>query len=221
MGVWEGSEVPGGTDVRSASSVDVGDAARARLYAWLGEVLRAPPTHTTLKRLISGFPCSKAGHLSEPVPLQSALLRTQQAARRARVRALDDEFHALFIGLGRGELMPYGSWHITGFLMGRPLAQLRRDLLDLGIERRAGVSEPEDHVAALCETMSLLADPVDGVPLGAQSHFYNTHLAPWLGLFFADMQVASSARFYAAVGALGQAFVDVEQRYYEIFASDS
>ena len=78
------------------------------------------------------------------------------AASRADLEQLREEYDALFIGLGRGEVVPYGSWYLTGFLMEQPLAQLRGDLRELGIERQAGVHEPEDHAAALCDTMALL-----------------------------------------------------------------
>src|SRR5439155_1564893 len=60
----------------------------------------------------------------------------------------------LFIGLGRGELLPYGSYYLTGFLHERPLARLRAHLEKLAIERTAGQAEPEDHAAILCEIMA-------------------------------------------------------------------
>ena len=41
---------------------------------------------------------------------------------------VEREYFDLFIGLGRGELLPYGSYYLTGFLHERPLARLREDL---------------------------------------------------------------------------------------------
>ena len=78
------------------------------------------------------------------------------AARQVTAEDADDEYHRLFIGLGSGELVPYGSWYQTGFLMERPLGALRGDLAALGFEREPGVYEPEDHVAALCEALPAL-----------------------------------------------------------------
>ena len=212
------SDRPDHPDRVLGANSDGGDASRARLYAWLGEALRASPTQATLERLETLFPTAPADVPNDQPAVRTALSRAQREARGADLDALDDEYHALFIGLGRGELMPYASWYLTGYLMGRPLAQLRSSLLALGLERRPDVCEPEDHVAALCETMALLVDPVQGIALSAQREFYDSHLTPWLGSFFRDMQQAPSARFYAAVGALGEAFGEVERRYFDTFA---
>jgi TorA maturation chaperone TorD len=53
--------------------------------------------------------------------------------------------------MSRGELLPYGSYYLTGFLNERPLARLREDLQALCIERVEKQCEPEDHAAILCE----------------------------------------------------------------------
>ena len=70
----------------------------------------------------------------------------------------DREYHALFIGVGRGELVPFASYYLTGFLNERPLAVLRQDLARLGAVRSESVKEPEDHIAALCEVMAGLIE---------------------------------------------------------------
>lgn len=215
------SDRPGHRGLVLATEGNVGDTSRARLYAWLGEALRDSPTQATLERLQTLFPTAAADTSEEQPALRRVLARAQREADGADLADLDDEYHALFIGLGRGELMPYASWYLTGYLMGRPLAQLRSSLLALGLERKPDVCEPEDHAAALCETMALLADPLQGIALSVQREFYDSHLAPWLGSFFHDMQQAPSARFYAAVGALGEAFGEVERRYLDAFAAES
>lgn len=97
--------------------------------------------------------------------------------------------------------------------MERPLAELRTDLARLGFERDETVREPEDHVAALCETMSLLI-AADDVPFEAQREFHHRHVAPWMGRFFADLAQAQSARFYRAVGLLGEEFMKLERSYF-------
>ena len=133
------------------------------------------------------------------------------AAEQVRPSELDDEYHLLFIGLGRGELVPYGSWYQTGFLMERPLGVLRNDLARLGYERRPEVREPEDHVAALCEVMSQLAlDPA--VSVEEQRDFYRAHHGSWIDRFWADLEAADAAVFYKAVARLGAAFCGLERR---------
>jgi len=128
---------------------------------------------------------------------------------------IDDEYHALFVGLGRGELVPYGSWYLTGFLMEAPLGELRRDLERLGFDRQDGVREPEDHIAALCEVMAMLAGP-SAADLDTQRAFFDRHLGAWADRFFGDLATAEAAVFYRAVGRLGQAFVELEKQYFTL-----
>ena len=126
------------------------------------------------------------------------------------VERVEREYFDLFIGLGRGELMPYGSYYLTGFLHERPLARLRGDLAALGIERAEGEVEPEDHAAILCEIMSGIAAWRFGTPPGADETIFENHLAPWIGRFFTDLERAEGAKFYRSVGTLGRIFIDIE-----------
>ncbi|MGD8908539.1 MAG: molecular chaperone TorD family protein [Chromatiales bacterium] len=181
-------------------------AYRRGAYGLLARLLRSPPDVEVLDQ-VAGF----AGIDTRQDDMALAMSMLGLAATSSRPDTVDDEFHALFIGIGRGELVPYGSWYLTGFLMERPLGRLRDDLATLGFERQQGVSEPEDHVAALCEVMALLID--DDLALELQSDFFRSHLADWLGRFFNDLSEAGSAVFYRAVGRFGAAFVELEQRY--------
>lgn len=133
------------------------------------------------------------------------------AAGQNSVSQVDDEFHALFIGLGHGEVIPYGSWYQTGYLMDKPLAKLRRDLQLLRLERGEDVREPEDHIAALCESMALLA--MWQVPQADQRTFYNDHIKNWAPRLFADIEKAPSACFYQAVAHFGKHFMQLEALY--------
>jgi TorA maturation chaperone TorD len=136
-----------------------------------------------------------------------------KAAGEARPESLEDEYHALFIGLGRGELVPYASWYLTGFLMEKPLAQLRAELRDLGFTRQEGVVEPEDHAAAVCEVMAMTIME-NRLSFPEQSEFFANHLGSWLPRFFQDLEQAESAVFYAAVGGFGARLMAVEQQYF-------
>ena len=140
------------------------------------------------------------------------------ASEHTSVESIDDEYHDLFIGIGGGEVVPYGSWYQTGFMMDRPLVYLRKDLAELGIERDEGVHEPEDHVGALCETMSLMAEDGSGISIEKQREFFDNHMKSWIGRFFVDLQNARSAHFYTAVGQLGENFFELERRYLAMLA---
>lgn len=195
--------------VRVASPVDSTAAEqvhRAAIYSLLAALLRSAPDEDVLAytRQLDAAPTA-AGEL----PLAFAGLAL--AARHSAVDAVRDEYHALFIGLGRGELVPYGSWYQTGFLMERPLGLLRDDLAALGFARAPDVHEPEDHVAALCEVMAFMIQ--DGMATDHQGHFFSTHLGNWAGDFFRDLGAAQSAVFYRSVARLGSAFLALEARY--------
>jgi TorA maturation chaperone TorD len=143
-------------------------------------------------------------------PLGKCYRALAEAAAATDTQRVQREFHDLFIGLGRGELLPFASYYITGFLHERPLADLRGDLARLGIERTDGVAEPEDHIASECESCAgLLSGVFPGGDAAAEA-FFARHLRPWAGRFFADLEAAEAARFYRAVGALGRMAIEVE-----------
>lgn len=178
---------------------------RSGAYAMLGRLLRASPDSAVLDQ-VAGF-AQVESKLDE---MTLAMTMLGLAAATSNPEAVDDEFHALFIGIGRGELVPYGSWYLTGFLMERPLGRLRDDLAALGFHRQEGIAEPEDHVAALCEVMAILIDESDQQ---TQAYFFDRHVKDWLARFFIDLSEAGSAVFYRAVGRFGAAFLDLERRY--------
>ncbi|MET0277416.1 MAG: Cro/CI family transcriptional regulator [Pseudorhodoplanes sp.] len=188
-------------DDRSAS-IDEVDQARSQEYALLSALLVRAPDAALLKTL-----SQLKGDAS---PLGIAHVGLAEAASQAKLESVEREFFNLFIGLGRGELLPYGSYYLTGFLHERPLARLREDIASLGIERDAGNVEPEDHAALLCEIMSGLVAQRFPAPAGTDQMIFERHLAPWIGRFFADLERAQEADFYRRVGALGRLFVEIE-----------
>lgn len=188
------------------------EAGRAAHYGLLAGLLSAPPDAGALEAL--------AGLGGGETPLGAAVALLALRAANADATAVRHEYEDLFIGIGRGELVPFASYYLTGFLNERPLARLRTDMAALGIERARNVREPEDHIAALCEMMAGLITGRFGAPfpLERQHRFFDTHLAPWAGRFFADLEKARSARLYAAVGCLGRTFLDIERTAFEIAA---
>ena len=178
---------------------------RARIYGLLARLLAAPPDRPVLASL--------AEIAADNTELGRAFAALAEAAVAIDPLRIAEEYHDLFIGLTRGELLPYGSYYLTGFLNEKPLAELRGALAGLGIARVDDVKEPEDHVAALCEVMAGLIDGAYGAPqpLAVQRGFFETHMAPWIGRFFADLEGAQAAVFYAAVGRLGRRFIEIER----------
>jgi TorA maturation chaperone TorD len=182
--------------------LDSVDAARAQEYLLLATLLSGPPSSELLDQL--------ATLKGDETPLGHAHAVLAEAAAGAIAAKVEREYFDLFVGLGRGELLPYASYYLTGFLNERPLSRLRADLAALGIERLANNSEPEDHAAILCEVMAGFAGGSFGSSSDAQRAFFEKHIAPWLGRLFADIERAENATFYRAVGALGRAFIEIE-----------
>jgi TorA maturation chaperone TorD len=188
--------------VEAGVAYDRLEGERAALFALLGRLLSEAPDAQLLARLRG---------LGGDGPLGRALAGLAAAAEAADPAAVEREYFNLFIGVGRGELMPYGSWYLTGFLNDRPLADLRGALRRLGVERAPGVCDPEDHIAFLCETLAgLIEGRFAGGPQEAQK-FFARHLRPWAARFFSDLEKAGAARFYRAVGVLGRVAVEIEE----------
>lgn len=191
-----------------AVDIDEVDAARAQEYALLSALLVRAPDAALLEKL--------ALLRGDATPLGVAHVALAEAASQTTVARVEREFFDLFIGMGRGELMPYGSYYLTGFLNERPLARLREDLGKLGIERVEKNVEPEDQAATLCEIMSGLADGRFGASPGADQQIFEKHVAPWMGRFFTDLERADAARFYRAVGTIGRLLVEIETEAFAI-----
>src|SRR5262245_17159337 len=196
----------------SASDVDMDvdevDIARAQEYSLLAALLTRAPDAALLSKLSQ----VRAG--ASPLGLAHAALA--EAAENGTAEKIEREFFDLFIGLGRGELMPYGSYYLTGFLHERPLARLREDLAKIGVARADGVVEPEDHAGILCEIMSGLASRRLPAPPDSDRLIFDRHMAPWISRFFADLENAPAGDFYRRLGALGRIFIDIETEAFEL-----
>jgi len=188
--------------------LDEVDAARAQEYALLAALLARAPNQALLDRL--------ATLRGDASPLGLAHVALAEAASAATEEAVEREFFNLFIGLGRGELLPYGSYYLTGFLHERPLARLRVHLAQLGIERADGQCEPEDHAAFLCDVMAAIVRRNFATPAGADRELFDQHLAPWMGRLFADLERAEEANFYRRIGTLGRVFMEIEAQAFAL-----
>ena len=186
---------------------------RAQHWAALARLLVAAPDAATLAAL--------AGIDRDETPLGKVWGALADRAATADARAVQDEFFELFVGVGRGELLPYASFYLTGFLNERPLAELRRDLAILGVERAPGRHDPEDHIATLCEVMAgLAAGDFDAAGPGCggagEAGFFARHVEPWAAQFFADLAKAPSAGFYKAVADVGATWIETETRAFAL-----
>lgn len=186
----------------AAPIVDDVDHLRAQQYDLLAVLLGRPPDAALLDAL--------AGLTGGDSALGREVAALGRLAGAVTADAAAREYFDLFVGVGRGELLPYASYYLTGFLNERPLARVREDLAALGIERDAAMTEPEDHLAILLDVMAGLAAGRFAAEPVAERAFFQRHVAPWAGRFFADLERARAAHLYRAVGALGRAFLEIE-----------
>jgi TorA maturation chaperone TorD len=195
-------------DARAEGEVDETDTARAQEYALLSVLLRRAADGRLLTQL--------AALRGDPSPLGMTHAALAEVAAATNAEEVEREFFDLFIGIGRGELLPYASYYLTGFLNERPLARLRNDLARVGIERVDGEVEPEDHAAVLCEIMAGLVGGRFEAPVGSDRKLFEKHLVPWIGRFFVDLEQAETADFYRRVGTVGRVFIEIEREAFAL-----
>jgi TorA maturation chaperone TorD len=183
-------------------AVDEIDLARAREYMLLGSLIRQAPSQELLSDI--------AKLKGDATPLGLLHLSLADAADETDVHTESREYFRMFVGVGRGELLPYASYYLTGFLHERPLARVREDLARLGIERAAGLAEPEDNLGILFDVMAgLILDQFGAGPDAAQA-FFDRHLKAWAARVFTDLESCKPTLFYRAVARVGAAFIDIE-----------
>lgn len=192
---------------QAGTGLDDVDRARVLVYRLLGHALAEPPTPELLGRL--------AGLEGWDAPIGAAIGELAARARTCDAEAARREYDALFVGIARGELVPYASYYITGFLHERPLARLRGDLARIGLRRAPGRSEPEDHIATVCDAMADLIERA-GSPAAegavTEAAFFARHVEPWAGRFFADLERAAAARLYEPLGTIGRSMTELDRQ---------
>jgi TorA maturation chaperone TorD len=185
--------------------IDEAERLRANVYALLARFLARPPDAALL--------AEAASWQGDESDFGRAVSKLAKLAGEADPESTKFEYEDLFIGVGRGELLPYGSYYLTGFLQEKPLARVRQSLRELGAERDPAVKEPEDHIAALMDVMVGLILGVfpSGISLDDQKRFFEEHIASWAPYFFKDLAAAKSARLYKGVGDVGREFLEIEK----------
>ena len=190
-------------DLATPDTLDEVAAARADTYALLAHLLWHAPDTALLRRL--------AAPIMGEGPLADTRRALAAAAAATDAVQVEREHFNLFTGLGGGELLPYASYYLTGFVHERPLAEVRADLHTLGLVRTEGLHEPEDHIAFLFEVMAALirgaGETADGIEDAA---FFRRHIQPWAGRLFDDLERAEAACFYLPVARLGRLLIDIE-----------
>jgi TorA maturation chaperone TorD len=182
------------------------EAARANFYALLARLFYAPPDAALLKAIagetVAGDLAASWGELAT-------------AAASADPEAVREEYETAFIGTGKAPVTLYSTAYTIRYSNETPLAKLRGELAELGLARRAEAREPEDHIAALCDTMRhLVAEQKRD--LEEQRRFFNRWITPAVEPLCAAIDHAPSTSFYKLVGRFAKAFLTLEQAGFEM-----
>ena len=201
------------TSVDLDAAVSEEEQFRSHYYALLSRLLGALPDADLLKTLTS-FEADESD-------MGRALGALAEKARAVSLADAQDEYTRLFYGHGAGgEMIPYTSYYLTGFVYEKPLSHLRETLAGLGVAQVEGVGEPEDHIAFVMEVMHGLVSGTlgDRNDLSQQKKFFNDHLAPWASRFFEDLEQAENADLYRPVGTIGRILVAIEMEAFDMAA---
>ena len=201
------------TAAADTTPVSEEDRLRADLYNYLGLILSGSPDEMLLEQT--------AGLSGDDSDLGAAITTLARVAARCKPKTVESEFNALFIGMGRGELLPYASYYLTGFLNEKPLSALRADMMARRITRAPNVYDPEDNIASLMEMMGGMIVGRFGAAasLEDQQMFFGKHIGPWAEHFFSDLEAAKNSVLYASVGAVGKAFMAIEVEAFRMSAA--
>jgi TorA maturation chaperone TorD len=143
--------------------------------------------------------------------LVSAMRETTEADAAA-------EYDALFMGIGKPEVLLYGSYHLSGVLNDRPLATLRTELQQLGLTRHADRYETEDHVSYLFEVMRYLiaGDDAAVCNLERQRRFFRGQVQPWVEAMCESVLACPRANTWRSVAEFTRQFVQVETQGFDL-----
>ena len=186
------------------------DRARANFYAVLAALYGDAPSGPLLQAIGSAEPLPEAEAGTFPL----AWNRLVDACRAMDADAAQQEYWDLFVGTGKCEVNLHASHWQAGYMMEKPLVQLRDDLARLGLGRKSDSVMLEDHLAALCETMRLL---VEGggerrpAALADQKSFFERHLDSWIGDLCTALKQSPLANFYRPVGEFTELFMAIER----------
>jgi TorA maturation chaperone TorD len=190
------------------------ETARAEIYGLLAALFYAAPAPALLENLRAAV---------TEAPAAGALLEASwgdvvATARAMSIEDIADEYDALFGGVGKPAVYLFGSHYMSGFLNEKPLAALRGDLAELGLDRGDEMSETEDHYAYVCEVMRYLiaGEDVEVANLTRQREFFTRHVQPWAQPMCDAISAHPKSRFYKSLASFTHAFTSVELQGFDM-----
>ena len=186
------------------------EVARANFYGLLARLFYAPPDAALLEAIAGADEIEAEGG-----GIDAAWQALARAAGAADVEAVREEYDAAFIGTGKAPVTLYTCAYSMKYSNEAPLVDLRGELAALGLARREEATEPEDHIAALCDTMRhLIAEQKRD--LHEQSRFFLRWIGPTAEPLCDAISKDPYTDFYKHVGRFAKAFFQLEQSAFEM-----
>jgi TorA maturation chaperone TorD len=186
------------------------EVARANFYGLLARLFYAPPD-AALLQAIAG-----AGEIEgEDGEIGAAWRDLAIAAAQCDAEAVREEYEAAFVGTGKAPVTLYTGAYSVKYSNEVPLAELRGELARLGLGRRDGAFEPEDHIAALCDTMRHLIAGQQRT-LEEQRAFFQRWIGPTYARLCDAIDSDAHTGFYKRVGQFAKSFFRLEQSAFEM-----
>ncbi|HYT97439.1 MAG TPA: molecular chaperone TorD family protein [Casimicrobiaceae bacterium] len=191
--------------------IDPEDQARADVYAVLARLYADAPDESFLKTLAAA---ERMPNGADDNRFAAAWNRLLDASAAMDPEAAAQEYTDLFIGVGKCEVNLHGSHWVAGFMIEKPLVELRSDLVTLKIARKEAATLLEDHFSALFETMRLLIMGDEDRPPAAiedQRNFCQKRLLSWAFDCCTAVEKSSLANYYRRVAELTEQFLALER----------
>lgn len=190
------------------------EQARAGYYALLARLYYVGPDAGLLATIAGAEDIAAGGGQSE---LAAAWRGLAAAAAATDPEAARAEYDRLFVGTGKAEVTPYASFYLAETGREKVLVRLRGELAWLGLARRQGSHEPEDHMAGLFDVMRHLISTGSEDAATQQKQFFERYIAGSYEAFCAAASKSENSNFYKHVARFAQAFLYVEREALKVF----
>ena len=189
------------------------ESARADFYALLSRLFQAAPDGALLALLAAAEP------IGEGDPrLGKAWQELMQASSAMDADAAQDEYEALFGGVGKSAVSLYAGFYSGATAIDHPRVRIRADLAGLGLVP-SSTNEPEDYLVSLFDAMRVLVAGGAGrgpATVEEQRRFFQAHLEPAADKFVKAVSAAKAANYYRRVAAVAAAFLAIESESFEL-----
>lgn len=186
------------------------ELARANFYGLIARLFQAPPDRALLEAMASASEME-----AEEGGMAAAWRELERSAAEADPDAVREEYESAFIGTGKAPVTLYTSAYSMRYTNEVPLAELRGELARLGLGRLGDTSEPEDHIAALCEVMRhLIAE--QKADLATQERFFSRWVWPVAEPLCDAISESPATSFYRRVARFAKTFFSLEKSAFEM-----